>query len=253
MPDGIHPNADGYRAWLAAVNPLIDKLMQTEPFKPVTIMPVGGSITAGRSSATCYRRYLDGMLRRAGHRVDFVGSRSRHNNRVEPDSYQFDYDHEGHWQKNSGWIADHVEALAATQVPDVAVLHMGTEDLRKVTGPIQSVIEKTVANIGRTIGALRAKNGSVKIVLAQIIPTRSPDIAHPDTAVQALNRAIAKLAAATSTKTSPVVLVDQYSGFDPDSGLGEDGVLPNAAGARKMAERFFTGINLCLDIEEISK
>jgi len=248
MPDGIHPNAAGYRAWLDAMGPLIDELMEAEPLEPVTIMPLGGSITEGRSSATCYRRYLDGMLRRAGHMVDFVGSRTRHdNNRVAPDSYQYDYDHEGNWGKTSGWIAEHVGELAGNSTPDIAVLHMGTEDLLAGTGTTDSAIENAVANIERTIAALRAVNGEVKIVLAQIIPTRSRDVAHPDTAVRALNVAIAKLAATTTTKTSPVVLVDQYSGFDAHSDLSEDGVLPSAAGARKMARRFFTAIDDLID------
>ena len=248
MPDGIHPNAAGYRAWLDAMDPVIEELMKAEPLDPVTIMPLGGSITEGRSSATCYRRYLDGMLRRAGHMIDFVGSRAGHdNNRAKPDSYQYDYDHEGHWGKTSGWMAEHIGELAAENAPDIAVLHMGTEDLLAGSGPTERVIENAAANIGRTIAALRAANGQVKIVLAQIIPTRSVDVAHPDAAVRAMNAAITKLAAETSTVTSPVVLVDQYSGFDPRRDLSEDGVRPNAAGARKMAGRFCSVIDDLID------
>ena len=50
-------------------------MMKAEPLKPVKIMLIGDSITEGRDSSGSYRRYLDGMLRRAGRLIDFVGSR----------------------------------------------------------------------------------------------------------------------------------------------------------------------------------
>lgn len=85
----------------------------------------------GKDSSTSYRRYLDGMLRRKGHVIDFVGSRKKHNDdKTEPDSYQFDPDHEGHWGKDSAWIAENMPRLLERNVPDVAVIHLGAEEIR---------------------------------------------------------------------------------------------------------------------------
>ena len=59
-----------------------------------------------------------------------MGSRNKHNNdRTEPDSYQFDPDHEGHWDKDSAWIAENMPLLLNRNVPDVAVIHLGAEDI----------------------------------------------------------------------------------------------------------------------------
>ena len=128
--DSIHLTAQGYQAWAKGITPIIEEFVKAPPLAPVKIMLIGGSVTEGLDSSSSYRRYLDGMLRRSGHLIDFVGSRNKHNNdKIEPDSYQFDPDHEGHWDKDSAWIAEHMPRLLNLNVPDVAVIHLGTEEI----------------------------------------------------------------------------------------------------------------------------
>jgi lysophospholipase L1-like esterase len=236
--DGTHLTPAGYRLWAQSLEPIVSKIMKAEPLDPVRIMLIGGSITEGVNSSCSYRRYLDGMLRRAGHLIDFVGSRKKHNdNKTQADSYEYDVDHEGHWGKGSGWLAENMPALIADNVPDVAVIHMGTKDIVSGSGGA----EKILGDIGKVINALRSKNKTVKIVLAKIIPAKSKA-----DEIKLLNRRIAQYAKAHSTARSPVLIADQHSDFDAASDLADDGVSPNAAGAEKMAAMFARVINKML-------
>ena len=141
-------------------------------------MLVGGSATEGTDSNRSYRCYLDGMLRQKGHRIDFVGSRHKHNdNKSEPDSYQFDSDHEGHSGKSFAWFAENMPVLLGQNTPDIVVLQLGAEDI--------------AADIDSVIATLRVKNPSVKVV-----------IAHPDKH-------------AMSSASSPVVVAN--IGRDPNT------------------------------------
>src|SRR5687767_12424317 len=65
---------------------------------PVRIMPIGDSITEGSDGSVTYRRFLWLQLAAAGHRVDFVGTRSGVRDGV-PKYTDFDQDHDGH----AGW------------------------------------------------------------------------------------------------------------------------------------------------------
>lgn len=153
--DGIHLSKEGYQVWEKGISPLIERFMKAPPLAPVKIMLIGGSLTEGLDSSTSYRRYLDGMLRRSAHLIDFVGSRKKHNaDKTEPDSYQLDPDHEGHSGKNSAWIAKNMPRLLESNVPDIAVIHLEAEPLTD--------------DIDRTIQALRAKNEKVKIAIATV-------------------------------------------------------------------------------------
>ena len=235
--DGTHLTPDGYRIWAKGLDSLVSPIMKAGPLDPVKIMLIGGSITEGVNSLGAYRRYLDGMLRREGNLIDFVGSRKKHNdNQTEPDSYQYDVDHEGHWGKNSDWLAKNMPGLLAGDVPDVAVIHMGTEDIVSGSGTVESVTDEIIDNISKVIKSLRSKNRTVKIVLAKIIPTQGKtDI------VNLLNLKISRYIKAHSTAQSPVVVADQHTGFIASVDLADGGILPNATGAKKMA-RVFAGV-----------
>jgi len=233
--DGTHLTPEGYRVWAKSLEAPVSKIMKAAPLDPVKIMLIGGSITEGAGSSGAYRRYLDGMLRRAGNLVDFVGSRKKHNDdKTEPDSYEYDVDHEGHWGRDSGWLAGNMVSLLSHDVPDVAVIHMGTEDIASGS----ATAEKIVGNIGKVIEALRSKNKTVKIVLARIIPVQGKA-----DEVNRLNLRISRYVKAHSTAQSPVVMADQHTGFSASSDLAAGGKLPNATGARKMAGVFADAIN----------
>ncbi len=230
--DGIHLTKTGYEAWAKGIEPILDRFMKAPPLEPVKIMLIGGSSTEGFDSSTSYRRYLDGMLRRNGHLIDFVGSRKKHNNdTAEADSYEFDPDHEGHWGKDSDWMAEHMAQLLEHQIPDVAVIHLGAEDIVASQTSAASLTDGIVRNIDQVIKALRSKNEKVKIVIVQALPVRGKE----ETSAL-LNQKISRLARSTASTLQPVVLADINQDFDVKQNRGEDELLPNARGAKKIAE-----------------
>ena len=81
---------------------------------------------------------------------------------------------------------------------------------------------------------LRARNPTMTILLARIIPT---SVASTNTRIEALNREIAGLQS-LSTPQSPVVIVDQYSGYNGQADNQVGGVHPLTSGEKKMAARW---------------
>ncbi|HIH03371.1 MAG TPA: hypothetical protein HA263_05825 [Methanoregulaceae archaeon] len=196
----------------------------------VAVLPLGDSITHGGTGDggvlyPTYRAWLYQDLRTLGYNVDFVGSLNK------PDAPAgSDPDNEGHAAYTSAQVLAELPAwLEAYPPPQVALVHLGTNDV------LESVpASQTAADLAAIIGVLRARNPSMAILVAQIIPT---SVGSTNTAIEALNREIAGLAA-LSTDQSPVVIVDQYTGFDPDADLQTGGAHPATSGEKKMAARW---------------
>ncbi len=240
--DGTHLTLEGYRVWANSIEPLVQIAMKEPPPDPVKIMLIGGSITEGLDSSGSYRRYLDGMLRRSGHLIDLVGSRKKHNDdRTEPDNYQYDVDHEGHWGKDSAWIAENMPRLLEGNVPDVAVIHLGTEDIVASKAAAEALTEGIVRNINQVVEELRSRKPSVKIVLAEALPAKGRE-----DVVKLLNRRIAQYVHERSSPRQPVVLADMHDGFDVSRDMTDVGMLPNASGARKVAEAIAAAVDRLL-------
>ena len=140
--------------------------------------------------------------------------------------------------------------FAKGQEPKVAVLLCGTNNYL-VTGSAGGRVkwdlgancppEEIVGNIDKVIETLRSKNKTVKIVLARIIPAE--DKADE---VETLGRRIAEYITSHSSAESPIVMADQHNEFNLSSDLAGDGILPSAAGAKKMASIFADAINKVL-------
>lgn len=200
------------------------------------IMPLGDSITESAAGMPTYRYFLWHLAKAEGYRIDFVGS-MRGAYGGSPANIDFDMDHEGHW----GWRADEVLARlpewAASASPDIALMHIGHNDVCQGQD-----MDSTVDELSTLIDVLRAVNPHVGIVLAQNI--RSAWICH-----ESMPAFIAKLPALVDAKTteeSKVVLVDQYTGFDPAT-MTWDGQHPNATGESQMADRWFRGLKPLLN------
>jgi len=198
---------------------------------PTRIMPLGDSITAGPG---CWRALLWNHLQTAGYNtIDFVGS--------DPDGgcnygFTYDGDNEGHGGYSATGIADQNQLppwLAAAR-PDIVLMHLGTNDMWGGYIPTATVL----AAYTKLVGQMRAQNPAMKIIVAKIIPMNPPGCTTCAADVVALDTAIPGWAAGLSTAQSPITVADLWTGFDTATDTG-DGVHPNDAGFRKMADRWY--------------
>ena len=202
----------------------------------IRIMPLGDSITQADSEHSSYRRPLWNLLRQAGYDVEFVGSRQAHFGGPPPYS-DFDSDHEGHWGWRTDQVLGHVNTWVGSAQPNIVLIHLGTNDLRAGQS-----LESTMDELWELIQSLRQNNPSVKVLLAQLIP-----IAENESQVAQLNQLIALIAEYMSMETSPVLLVDQFSGFNAAVGQDTyDGIHPNQLGEQKLAEQWFNALQQIL-------
>jgi acyl-CoA thioesterase I len=230
----VYPNTGATGAWNVDGRALFDAAVQwasggsvPPPAETVRILPLGDSITAGRTNHWSYRRDLEAALNGAGCSFDFVGSLAGPGS--APGAPLGDRDHDGH----SGLRTDQIRARLNNWLPgnghDWALVHVGTNDVLQGTS-----IPAARTNISQIIDKLRNANPAVGILLAQVIPNRPGN----EAAVVALNEEIASLAQLKTTQASPVIVVDQYSGYSTFT-HNYDEIHPNDAGEARIAQRFF--------------
>ena len=195
---------------------------------------IGDSITHAGDNEPGYRRALWKKLQSAGYNVDFVGSQNTFFGNAPPTSEQdFDLDHEGHWAKEAGYVAENIDDWLIGYTPDIAVIHLGTNDFDR-----DQSNDSTLEEFESIFASLRADNPNVTILIAEIIPMRDKDTAP-------LNEAIRTWAPSQSTSRSRVIVVDQYTGYEP-SVDSYDNFHPNATGQEKMADRWFVSLQSIL-------
>lgn len=199
---------------------------------PVRIMPLGDSITAGPG---CWRAFLWNQLQTSGYtNIDFVGSVSDGGGCNS--GFAYDFDHEGHGGFSATGIADNNQLphwLNAAR-PDIVLMHLGTNDMWGGYIPLQNKLNA----ITKLVGQMRASNPNMKIIVAQIIPMSPSNCSTCAADVVAFNNSIPSWAAGLTTVQSPIVVVDQWSGFDVVADT-YDGVHPVTSGFVKMANRWF--------------
>lgn len=212
----------------------MEKLEPRALLSAVKIMPLGDSITESFVDHASYRFFLYNQLVQAGYNVDFVGTRHGVNGGA-PLYSNFDQDHDGHSGERADEIATEVNQWATQTRPDVVLLHLGSNDLEQNQSNVT-----TIDDLGAVIDNLRSAVPKVKILLAQIITEKSRADDFAD-----LNRRIATLAKEMNTKASPVILVDQNTGFDADVDTF-DGVHPDESGERKLAGNWLKALTKVL-------
>jgi hypothetical protein len=213
------------------------------------IMPLGNSITTGTGDWASYRYWLYKSLVAAGYNVDFVGSvHGQYGSPPEPPPaccQDFDWDEEGH----SGWRADQLlngappdypanyklSTWVSSALPDIVLLHTGTNDLLQG----QSAAS-TRDDIGAMIDTIRQYRPNAIILVAQIIPANNGE-GDLVPSIPQMNALLPALVAAKQQANSPLVLVDQYTGFDVDADT-HDGVHPNESGEKKMAAKWMAAL-----------
>ncbi|MEV7230700.1 cellulose binding domain-containing protein [Polymorphospora sp. NPDC051019] len=202
---------------------------------PTRVMPLGDSITG---SPGCWRAMLWNSLTAAGHTdIDFVGTLGPQGCGVP-----YDGDNEGHGGALVTTVANQNQLpswLSATR-PDIVLMHFGTNDAWSNV-PTATII----AAYDKLVDQMRASNPAMTVLVAQLIPMAPPTCGECGQRVVALNAAIPAWAAAKSRAGSPVVVVDQWTGFSTATDT-YDGVHPNAAGDRRIADRWLPALTAAL-------
>lgn len=208
------------------------------------ILPLGDSITESIAGYAGYRYYLWKELDAGGYCADFVGIRNGVAGGL-PLHADYDQQHDGF----SGVSAVGV-ALLGRVVPstlpatDIALIHLGTNDilLPLLAGQTPN-LDNAFTAMAAIVRMLRARNPAVKIAIAQVMPI-DPAAPVARTAylwVPVWNQRYLPLLLAMSTPASPIVLVDQNSGFQPRRHL-RDSVHPNDAGERLLAQNWINAL-----------
>jgi lysophospholipase L1-like esterase len=198
---------------------------------PVRIMPLGDSITG---SPGCWRALLWNKLQSNGFtNIDFVGTQPPQGCGVP-----YDGDNEGHGGALASGIVSQGQLpgwLAATN-PNIVLMHLGTNDVWN--GQSQTAI---LASYSTLVGQMRANNPNMTVLVAQIIPMNPTNCTMCAQGVVNLDAAIPAWAASLSTTQSPIVVVDQWTGFN-DATDTVDGVHPNDSGNQKMSDRWYPAL-----------
>lgn len=198
---------------------------------PVRIMPLGDSITG---SPGCWRAILWNRLQSTGYtNIDFVGTLG-----PQGCGQPYDGDNEGH----GGYLVTNVANqdllpgwLSATH-PDIVLMHFGTNDVWSNIPPAT-----ILAAYSKLVDQMRASNPAMRVIVAKIIPMAPASCPECGQRVVALNSAIDGWAAGKTTAQSPIVVVDQWTGFSTATDT-YDGVHPNAAGDQKMSDRWYPAV-----------
>jgi len=208
--------------------------------EPVKIMPFG-TWTAGLEQNVSYRYELWFQLVEAGFDVDFVGSkRNTGNGFPDLDLYPkylagFDRDHLGLRRVVSSQMIELGKSDAAEYQPDIVLVWMGPSDIF-VNGA--AGVASADAAIRATISGMRSVVPGVTFLLA--LTHDVPVINQAD--IVALNDVIANIAMEMDTPGSPLIVVDQITGFNAGNMLIDDQIhLPhhNLAGEAFVAENWF--------------
>lgn len=202
---------------------------------PVTIMPLGDSITEGSEDFSVYRYPLMEKLSAAAYAVEFVGTRTTQG---RPESPFGVLRHEGYSGRNIEFIEGIFENSYRQNPADIILMHSGHNHSVE-ENPVEGMIRATRSVISKA----RAIRPGVTLLLSQVIPSgKLPKYSYHD----AFNRSVACLVTELNTREQPVILVDHREGFDWRTDTIADHVHPNAQGAEKMAEKWFQALKKVL-------
>jgi lysophospholipase L1-like esterase len=203
---------------------------------PWRVMPLGDSIT----ETTCYPHLLWKKLRDNGHtNFDFVGTKKNNQACGVPDADQDCEGHSGYKVTdlvNNGPNATELPQWCLTDKAEIVLMHFGTNDVWNNIEP-----NKIISAFSSVMDALRAVNPKVIVFVAQIIAMTPSNCSECNSRVQALNALIPNWANSKSTASSPIYIVDLFTGFTPATDT-PDGVHANPTGAQKMADGWYKAI-----------
>lgn len=196
--------------------------------KPITLIAIGDSITeAYRVIPQTYRYHLAKLMDEKGVAYDFVGNRKGVLQNAGDGSVDLDY------EAYSGETAEQVipKALATIkrEKPDVAIVHLGTNDILKGQG-----VDNAMADMAQLVAGLKEANPKVKIFVAMIPWNNKP-------LIEELNERLKKYQETEKNvfhvEMRPFELNKYYRDFPKYS------LHPNEAGAKRMADMFFAAMS----------
>lgn len=198
--------------------------------EPLRILSIGDSITQADQETYSWRYFLWKQAIEAGHAIDLVGPfTSNYGGNPEWPKVKgkaFDQDHSSQWGWTANKVAEHLPMWLEKVDADVALIHLGTNDLLLGQG-----VGSTVKDLSEIIGILRKDNPKMRILVAQIIPSAS------SRDFTGFNQALIAAGKEWSTPESLVEIVDCFTGFDVNDWT-YDGLHPLWAGDEFIAKRF---------------
>jgi len=222
--------------------------------KVLKILPLGDSITSGKPLSATYRYWLWRKLVDAGYAadnpvieqkmVDFIGLLCGAGDDTEPPecgdplypNTEWDWEHEGRSGQPTTWLHSIVPLSMDNDTADIVMLHIGTNDIH-----LGYSLDVAKTTIGMIIDTIRSRNPYAVILLAKIIPSTLLPEKFP-----ILNEKIGEIAVEKNTSQSPIILVDQYEGYDA-SDDNSDGSHPNESGEKKIAQKWYDALIPVLD------
>ncbi len=243
--------------------------------RPLTIMPLGDSITAAADPG--YRGFLYRMLVDAGHTVHFVGTQSAKPSL--PEGVALDPDHEGHggfsigpgpsaadgWTNGKGNLFANLDdwlgpAQAKTRDVDIILLHVGVNDFANIKerDPGYDLVRDLPTRYAGLLDKILSLHPKVAIIMSSIIPGGNPDInaVFPVGPFDQINPRLKYIAA---RRSSHVFFRDgaalEGTGLKWESSDWNKGdvVHPNAQGQKKFATFWFTAITAVIDQGKLPK
>ena len=198
--------------------------------QPCRVLPLGDSLTWGIGYDGGYRVALFERARRAGKHLTFTGA--MHNGPFVESGVHFPRNHEGH----SGWkiaeIMSTVPTPALNTMPDIVLLHAGTNDIYAHT-----LVPVMADALEALLDRIEYTAPSALIVVAQILPLTDPSLRD---AAQRYNAELARRVRSRQARGEHLVIADQFDGFPV--ALLSDGVHPTQAGYERMADVWYASV-----------
>jgi lysophospholipase L1-like esterase len=196
------------------------------------IMFLGDSITGNPG---CWRALLWTRLQNSGFtNIDFVGTQPPQGCAVP-----YDGDSEGHGGILATNMADQnqLPPWLAANTPDIVVMLLGTNDVW--SGKAPSVI---LTAFSKLVDQMRASNPNVKIIVGQILPMNPSGCSTCPQGAIDFDATIPGWASSKTTAQSPIIVVDQWTGFNTATDT-VDGVHPNDAGNQKISDKWYPALS----------
>jgi lysophospholipase L1-like esterase len=121
--------------------------------------------------------------------------------------------------------------------PDIILMHLGTNDILSGIPSGRVKMADIQAAYDKCLTQMRAYKANIVLLVAQIIPLQGAGCPNCARDVITLNQWIGQWGPAHSTATSPITVVDQWTGFNVNTDT-PDGIHPNDQGHEKVAAKW---------------